>query len=141
MSNSYPNQKTIYLIGTSDTPATLTALGSGNTKTFEIGGMDMIVLYISYIVNPGSSDRTLSIELEYGPTSDEPFKTVVKETGTDGILTIKPRIEQIGGLTGGTEYKRRLVDPIADKYCRLSVYEDGSNDFGSITVQTTLSGI
>jgi hypothetical protein len=115
--------------------STLTASYAGNTDTVRVDGMSQVVLYISYTAS--EADRTLSIKIEAGTASDDVYQTITT-SASSGTQTVNAEVFEIAG-TNETAVKRRIPIPVADKYLKISIKEDGSNH-GTVTAKLTVSG-
>ena len=123
-----------YVIGSEDSADTLTAAYAGNASTFPVGGKYQLQLYVEY--TPAANNRTLSIQMEFSPDQSDFYKVVMTSLDSSGTETITVREPQkFLGATADTTYKVRVSEPVADSHCRISVKEDGSSDFGSVTLR------
>ena len=68
----YAKQSTSYIIGDSDTAATLTEAYSGNQTSFPTPEFDRAVLYVEY--TPAASARNLYVQVEGAPVDGDFFK-------------------------------------------------------------------
>lgn len=137
MTLRYGIQSDVYLIGTSSTAATLTDTYTDNTKTFQVEGVSQAAFYIEY--TPAAASRIVYIQYEFGPASDDFYKSTSKDTtSTARTLYIVPT--QFTGTTASTAYKLRDTIDIADKWLRISVKESGSSSFGTVTIRGDFSG-
>jgi hypothetical protein len=132
----FAKQSTPYIIGSSDSAATLTAAYSGNQISFPTPEFDRAILYVEY--TPAQSARQMFIQVEGAPTSTDFFpKTALLDDQT-GQSTLLDHIGVLDGTTGSTTYKKRWEVPISDKFLRISAKEDGSSGFGTVKVQIIL---
>lgn len=139
MSLRYDQQNTGYAIGSESTPATLTASYDDNVQIFHTADVSQLTLYIAYTVNVLSSNRILYVQLEGGPDQSDFYKLVTSSLSS-GTETLNIKTAQFTGATGGTTYKFRVSEPIADQEMRLSVKESGSDNFGTVTIRLMKSG-
>lgn len=103
-----------------------------------VGGMSQLELYIAY--TPTQDGRILYWQIEFGPKDDDLYK-VVDITQAAGTDTVTVDENQFIGTTASITYKLRISLPVADKACRISFKEDGSNNFGALTVRSLASGL
>lgn len=137
MAIDYPNQKTINLIGTSSSLATLTAAYAGNTKSFATAGMAEIMLYVKYV----ATDATNVIEIKVDRSADKTnwFQEVQeKNNGSTAIGELHEH--QFDSTAGGTDMYSIPI-PVANKYTRVSVKETvNGGSAGTIWISTEISG-
>ena len=125
-----------YAIGSAALAATLTATYTDNTYNFKTDGIDYMTIYVTY--TPAENARNAYIQLEGAPTESDFFlRTALLDDGAGGS-TLLTHTASIVGTTAGTAYKKRYEVPIADKFTRISVKEDGAGTFGTVTVQIIL---
>lgn len=137
-----PFQLTEYAIGAEDTPVTLTALFSGNQSVWKAGRtMGQMILYVTYTPETGQTDRQLKVRVEMGPKNDDLYQITKAEdiSGTPTELLSRPYDIRLDGAVGGTVYKRRVSIPVADKWTRISVKEDGVANFGTALIRKTIT--
>jgi hypothetical protein len=132
---------------------TLTAAYSGNrSSSFTIGGYDQAVLAVSYTPKVGQSNRNLYVKVEFsydGGTDWYPLSISSDAAVASNIVvgTIYDYEFKFAGAAGGTEYFQRVPLSLADygvgnvPLMRISVKEDGSDNFGVASVILMLSGI
>lgn len=134
----YVNQPTRFIIGSSAADSTLTTSFNDNQDASNAGGFTQLTMYVAY--TPAESGRTMSIQVETSPDNVTfyPVVTLQDVTPFDGTARTADFIKFILS-TGTSEVRRRFVYPLADKFVRVSVKEDGSNH-GTINVVQTLSG-
>jgi len=139
MSGGFYIQPDAYVIGLSSTPATLSASYAGNTDIIHTANKEQLELYIAY--TPAENNRVVNIQLLGGPSVDDLYYFANKkfDTSNNEILSI-PNIQYTGALAGVT-YKIRISEPVADKYVRVSVKEDGSASFGTVSIRFMVSGL
>lgn len=131
-----PIQNDFYVIGSATTAATLTALFADNTKIFNIEGINQIVFDVEY--TPAAANRTISLQYEFSTDNSTFFhRTVVKISSTERTLTIPPTI--FLGALAGTAYKFEDAVNVANRWMRVSVKEDGSSSFGTVTLKTMVT--
>ena len=135
-----------YVIGSESAGATMTAAFSGNTSgVFTVGReMEMLTLYVSYTPKSGQSDRYIVIRLEFGDRNDDLYQIVKNEDySSDSSILISRPFDRLfpkdTGTVGGTEYKGRIAQPVADKYGRVSVKESGTSNFGTATIKAVIT--
>ena len=122
------------IIGTSSSPATLTATYSGNQTTMSTGVFKVATFYVFY--TPAASSRNLSIQVEgSADRSNWAKKIIFFETDTSGESNMLGHVVKLAGTTGGSQYTARYMVPTADEFLRISVKEDGSSSFGTVFVQ------
>lgn len=139
MSLDYPIQPSDWLIGTDSATETLTAAYSGNTVSFRIGGMSQLVLGIIY--TPAENGRIISIKVEVSFDGSN-FFYLTTEDRAEGTITIHLREpESFTGTTASTAYPFTRSYPVAHKWARVSVKEDGSANFGTVKLSYMSSGL
>ncbi len=143
MANYYPVQANTQKLGSLESPSTLSASYNDNTTTFETGGMEQVELSITYTVNAGSGgNRKLTMQIESGYTADDLYVKQFSDLDTvSEQITKYNAIEVWEGMVVGTTYKLSTLVPASNKFMRLSFKEDGSANFGTVTLFVTASGM
>jgi len=132
----YARQSTSYIIGDETTASTLTDAYTDNKLSFPTPEFDRAILYVEY--TPAENARNMYIQVEGSPDGTNYYpKTALLDAQT-GESTLLDHIGLIEGTTASTAYKKRWEVPISDKYVRISVKEDGTSNFGTVTVQTII---
>ncbi len=128
------------LVGTTRTPATLTALyADGSPKIFETGGYSELVLHLNYTV--GASETNNSIEIKLEDSNDRTnFYQLTNESASAGTSTLTAREFTFAGAAA-TSYPISYRLDVSYKYMRISVKETGvAANFGTVYVDALLSG-
>ena len=137
-------------VGTAAAPATLTAAYTGNRQTHLSKFMPNLHIDFTYTPKAGQTNRFASILVEVSNddgTTWKPFTirqnitttSLVYVDDADGNNGINLKIPGDGTSTGGTALSGSIdTNVIADKV-RVSVKEDGSANFGTMHIQTTVS--
>jgi len=146
----YSNQNALYVHGTAAATLTLTAsyVASDNVP---IGGMSQAILACSYTPKTAQSNRNLFVKVEFsydGGTIWVPLSKGADAAAASNIIvtTVYDWEFKLAGATGGTTYSQRILIDLGDygvgtsPLMRVSVKEDGSDNFGTTTVILTLSG-
>lgn len=132
------------IIGTSDSPSTLTDDYTDNQSlSYPIGGMHSIVVYVQYTPNALETNAILYMRVELGPEEDDVYLMTkrVDVSGDDSLFQRCQYDEYFIGATGGTTYKERFaLGDIADKYFRVSFYESPVSKFGTLYAKIVYSG-
>lgn len=139
MGTYYPNQVVRYAIGSAVSDVTLTDTFSDNTKIFSVGGFVELTLYVSYTAT--ANNRQMSVQVEGGPDGVNffPVAAVSDESPFTGEAITQDFIKKVISVDS-QENKKRLVYPLADKYCRVSVKEDSPLNSGTASVIYLISG-
>lgn len=137
----YVNQPTRIIIGSAISKSTLTTSFNDNQGTSSSGGFVQLTIYVAY--NGAEIERKLSIQVETSPDNVTffPVSSLQDVNPFDGTADSEDFIKrmQSSGGTGTNEVRRRFVYPLADKFIKVSIKEDGTNH-GSVRVVQTLSG-
>lgn len=120
------------IIGSADDPVTLTANYSGNIATFKANEFVAIAFNVFY--TPTVSGRNLYLLVE-GSVDGQNFaaKAVFKDDVNSGSVVRVFNDEEckLAGATSGEQYDARYIVKTLDRYLRISVKEDGVNNFGT----------
>ena len=137
MSNKYISQQEGYVIGTELVPITLTASFDDNVNVVHMGNKSQMQLYIDY--TPAQDGRKISVQIEGSPNGSRYYKKVTSDISS-GTETWSIKVGTFTGTTGGVTYPIEVSEPVADKSIRISVKEDGSANFGTVSIQFLKSG-
>lgn len=139
------NHQTVVLIGTKSgttyTPATLTALNTDTTKTFETGGFSKMNLAIKYTTGAAETTNTCDIVLQASPDRTNFFQ-LTNESASSGASTLFQRTFTFTGAAAATVYSYTLGIDIFYKSMKILISEGGvAANFGTVSVEATLSGL
>jgi hypothetical protein len=131
-------------IGSVAAPVTLSATLSDNTVTVDGSSMNQFRLRASYTPKAGETDRYMLVKIEESSDNETFYPTSVKAvnsdvidivvTGADTTAGVKSKFPNYGTSTGGTNYKGAWNVEAYGKYIKVSISEDGAEDFGTATV-------
>ena len=120
MSEGYLVQPATYVIGSASESSTLSNTFSDNATTFGVGGMNQVVFYVEY--TPAANNRHMEIQVEFGPEASDVYKVVHTQTsaGKENVDIYTYEFPLDTQSAADTSYKFRIVEPCADKICRIS---------------------
>lgn len=126
-------QDTDYIIGSAAAGSTLTTSYGDNQVSFPTEMYNGMRLYVSY--TPGADNRTATLQVEFGPDSSSFFPDTTEQDQSSGEVKLLTWRAQIIGATNGTEEVRSYRVPVDSSFVRISIKEDGSADFGTVSVR------
>lgn len=137
---NYPNQISRYAFGDKANSVSLTNAYSGNTKILGVGGMTQIEFYVQY--TSATDNRNILIKLDFAPDDEDFYQsTYLTIDSTNNQRVVTQEEVSFEAVTNSVTYKFRFSEPLADKNLRISVKEDGSNNFGTFKLRYLLSGL
>ena len=137
MSNYYAVQHGVTLLDA----VTLTASLSGNVATVQqTAGIDQATLYCSYTPKAGQSNRTVSVRVEYSPDNSTWYLDSNASVASSTTAITQNTAFTFLGATGGTAYNFVIDVPMSHKFTRISACEDGSGNFGTLSLTMGFSG-
>lgn len=136
-------KSSIYLVGTEDTPVTLTGSYVEGTPVF-VGEAEQIGLDVAYTMGSGESGNSVELRVEFsgdnstGSAPTEWYQEVT-ESVASGTITETLAERTFSAVSAAGTYDRfRIPLPIDAKWIRISVKETGiAANGGLITIKGT----
>lgn len=141
----YKSQIPRFLIGTKSalnviTPATLTSLYTGNTKTFKVAGYSKLDLAILYTMGAAETLNSIEVQVEQSPDGVN-FYRIPNESVTGGVSTLTAREFTFVGTNAAAASISIGLD-IFYKFIKVSLKETGvAANAGTAYLEGTLSGL
>lgn len=128
------------MLGSATSSNTLTASYGDNTADLDVGGSAEIVLYITY--TPAENDRVLTWKLQGSNDASDYYQLPILTEKSDGTRESKLLEDYFGeSVVASTAYKFLIPYSVNSQGFRISFKEDGSSDFGTLTVRFKVGGI
>ena len=133
----YPIQTKGHLIGSEGAPSVLTANYADNTAVCPAGSMVESGVYFEY--TPAENNASLLMKMEGSLNGTVFYQFTTTRVGIDGVVTRTDRIDEYVGVEKEIVYRRKISEPVADKFIRLS-FKEVATSHGTLKVVSLLSG-
>lgn len=135
-------KKSAYIVGTEDTPVTLTGSYQAGNAYF-VGEAEQLALDVAYTMGTAESGNSLEVKIEFSPNkggdtpgSDDWYREVT-ESVSSGTITESLAERTFSAVSAAGTYDRfHLSIPLDAMWVRVSVKETGiAANGGSVTVK------